>query len=182
MEEPCFVRLRGLSGQQNGDSSRPLRSTEPRARAAAGFDRRRGARQRVFVGRHPRLNVARLRSQSWARFTWRLCRLRLRPLCRTRTVVAGVSPIGVMEPGMIGIMEPVFGRPNGHPDGLKNEQISDRSQALISRAAGRPSDYDLTGLRARCSRRCVASDRWWRKPVGGCSGRLRPIRQNRDCW
>jgi Plasmid recombination enzyme len=45
-----------------------------------------------------------------------------------------LSPIGVMEPGMIGIMEPVFGRPNGHPDRVKNEQISERSQALISRA------------------------------------------------
>ena len=39
-----------------------------------------------------------------------------------------VSPIGVKEPGMIGILEPVFGRPNGHPDRLKNEQISDRWQ------------------------------------------------------
>jgi len=66
-----------------------LRSTEPRARAAAGFDQGGDARQRVFVGRHPRLNVARLRSQAWARFTRRLCRLRLQPLCRTRTVVAG---------------------------------------------------------------------------------------------
>ena len=93
-----------------------------------------------------------------------------------------VSPIGVMEPGMIGIIEPVFGRPNGHPDRLKNEQISERSQALISRAAARPSDCDLKGLRARYSRRCAATDRWWRKPAVGCWGRPRPIRQNRDCW
>jgi len=93
-----------------------------------------------------------------------------------------VSPIGVMEPGMIGIMEPVFGRPNGHPERLKNEQISERSQPLILRWVGRPSDCDLRALPARCSRRCVASDRWWRKPAGGCWGRPHPIRQNRDCW
>jgi hypothetical protein len=36
-----------------------------------------------------------------------------------------------MEPGMIGIEEPLFGGPNGHPDGLKNEQISDRSSAYL---------------------------------------------------
>jgi len=32
---------------------------------------------------------------------------------------------------MIGIMEPLFWWADGHPDRFKNEQISDRSQAVI---------------------------------------------------
>src|SRR5262249_14418869 len=31
-----------------------------------------------------------------------------------------VSPIGIKEPGMIGVMEPVLGGRNGHPGGAKN--------------------------------------------------------------
>ncbi len=41
------------------------------------------------------------------------------PIANELLVKLGLSPIGVKEPGMIGIMEPVFGRPNGHPDRLR---------------------------------------------------------------
>ena len=34
-----------------------------------------------------------------------------------------VSPIGIKEPGMIGVMEPVSGEGNGHPGGVKNGWI-----------------------------------------------------------
>lgn len=44
---------------------------------------------------------------------------------------ATLSLIGVMEPGMVGIMEPLFGGPNGHPSGFKNVRFSGRSQPLI---------------------------------------------------
>ena len=36
---------------------------------------------------------------------------------RAGTEAALVSRIGVMEPGMIGVMEPVFEGENGHPGG-----------------------------------------------------------------
>ena len=34
-----------------------------------------------------------------------------------------LSPIGIKEPGKIGVMEPDLGRENGHPGGLKNVWI-----------------------------------------------------------
>ncbi len=34
-----------------------------------------------------------------------------------------LSPIGIKEPGMIGVMEPVLGVENGHPWWVKNGRI-----------------------------------------------------------
>lgn len=42
-----------------------------------------------------------------------------------------VSPIAVMEPGMIGVMKPLLGGENGHPGGVKNVRICECWQAWI---------------------------------------------------
>src|SRR6185437_868738 len=49
----------------------------------------------------------------------------LRNLSRDARVdlTARLSLTAVMEPGMIGVMAPVFGGENGHPGGVKNERI-----------------------------------------------------------
>ena len=42
-----------------------------------------------------------------------------------------LSPIGIKEPGMIGVMERFSGEENGHPSGVKNGRISQRRQEPI---------------------------------------------------
>jgi hypothetical protein len=42
-----------------------------------------------------------------------------------------LSPIGIKEPGMIGVMEPVLGEENGHLCVAKNERVSQRRQEPI---------------------------------------------------
>jgi len=73
--------------------------------------------------------------------------------------IGSVSPIGIKEPGMIGVMEPVLGVENGHPCGVKNGRISWCRQESIYRAAERPWDAVRRAPRARGSRRCGAADR-----------------------
>jgi hypothetical protein len=46
-------------------------------------------------------------------------------------LVVRMSPIGIMEPGMFGVMEPPFGGGNRHPSGFKNGRILSCWQASI---------------------------------------------------
>ncbi len=92
-----------------------------------------------------------------------------------------VSPIGIKEPGMIGVMEPVSGEENGIPSGVKNGRVWQRRQGPICERAEPPSGCGRRVHRAPCSRRCDAADRRWLRPGAGCSERPGPIRQSRGC-
>lgn len=74
-------------------------------------------------------------------------------------VDAAVSPIGIKEPGMIGVMEPVLGVENGHPCGVKNGRFLRCRQELICGRAERPWGCVRRVLRVPCNRRCGAVDR-----------------------
>jgi transposase len=47
------------------------------------------------------------------------------------SLLAALSPIGLMEPGMIGVIEPLLGVENGHPGGVKNVRFAECWQAWI---------------------------------------------------
>jgi hypothetical protein len=79
-----------------------------------------------------RFSAGQLRTLQRRLLTWRVTSGPDREVFFPQTHVPGeLSPIGIKEPGMIGVMEPVLGEENGHLCGAKNERISQQRQEPI---------------------------------------------------